>query len=61
LVDRDGDTLTVSAEVTADVGTVAASDFVDVADRVGALGGRFTTAETETGTIRVTAVIQCGS
>jgi signal transduction histidine kinase len=61
LVDRDGDTLTVSAEVTANVGSVAASDFVDVADRVGALGGRFTTAETETGTTTVTAVIQCGS
>jgi signal transduction histidine kinase len=61
LVDRDGDTLTVSAEVTADVGTVVARDFVDVADRVGALGGRFTTAETETGTTVVTAVIPCES
>ena len=61
LVDRDGDTLTVSAEVTADLGTVVAGDFVDVADRVGALGGRFTTAETETGTTVVTAVIPCES
>ena len=61
LVDRDGDTLTVSAEVTADVGTVVARDFVDVTDRVGALGGRFTTAETETGTTVVTAVIPCES
>jgi signal transduction histidine kinase len=61
LVDRDGDTLTVSAEVTADVGAVVARDFVDVADRVGALGGRFTTAETETGTTVVTAVIPCES
>ena len=39
LVDRDGDTLTVSAEIQAPGGTVLA-DFVDVADRVGALGGR---------------------
>ncbi len=61
LVDRDGDTLTVSAEVTADVDTVVAGDFVDVADRVGALGGRFATAETETGTTVVTAVIPCES
>jgi hypothetical protein len=61
LVDRDGDTLTVSAEVTADVGTVVARDFVDVADRVGALGGRFTTAETETGATVLTAVIPCES
>jgi signal transduction histidine kinase len=61
LVDRDGEALSVSAEVTADVGAVVARDFVDVADRVGALGGRFTTAETETGTTVVTAVIPCGS
>jgi signal transduction histidine kinase len=61
LVDQDGDTLTVSAEVTADVGAVVARDFVDAADRVGALGGRFTTAETETGTTVVTAVIPCES
>ena len=61
LVDRDGDTLTVSAEVTADVDTVVLGDFVDVADRVGALGGRFTTAETATGTTVVTAVIPCES
>ena len=61
LVDRDGDTLTVSAEVKAAVDTVLAGDFVDVADRVGALGGRLTTAETETGTTVVTAVIPCES
>jgi signal transduction histidine kinase len=61
LVDRDGDTLTVSADVTADVDAVVAREFVDVADRVGALGGRFTTAETETGTTVVTAVIPCES
>jgi signal transduction histidine kinase len=60
LVDRDGDTLTVSAEVKGG-GTVVARDFVDVADRVGALDGRFTTAQTETGTTVVTAVIPCGS
>jgi signal transduction histidine kinase len=59
LVDRDGDTLTVSAEIQAPGGTVLA-DFVAVADRVGALGGRLTTAEAATGTTVVTAVIPCG-
>jgi signal transduction histidine kinase len=58
LVDRDGDVLTVSAEVQAPGGTVLA-DFVDVADRIGALGGRLTT-EAATGTTVVTAVIPCG-
>ena len=60
LVDRDGDTLTVSVEVEGTVGTVVAADFVDVADRVGALGGGLTTAEAATGTTVVTAVIPCG-
>ncbi len=60
LVDRDADTLTVTVEVEGALGTVVAADLVDVADRVGALGGRFTTAETETGTTVVTAVIPCG-
>jgi signal transduction histidine kinase len=59
LVDRDGDILTVNAEVQAPGGTVL-GDFVDVADRVGALGGRLTTAEAATGTTVVTAVIPCG-
>jgi signal transduction histidine kinase len=59
LVDRDGDILTVGAEVQAPGGTVL-GDFVDVADRVGALGGRLTTAEAATGTTAVTAVIPCG-
>jgi signal transduction histidine kinase len=59
LVDRDGDMLTVSAEVQAPGGTVLA-DFVDIADRVGALGGRLTTAEAATGRTVVTAVIPCG-
>ena len=61
LVDRDGDTLTVRAEVIGARGMVIATDFIDVADRVGALGGRFTTTETATGTAVVTAVIPCGS
>jgi signal transduction histidine kinase len=61
LVERDGDTLTVSVEVEGAVGTVVAADLVDAADRVGALGGRFTTAETATGAAAVTAVIPCGS
>jgi signal transduction histidine kinase len=61
LVDRNGDTLTVSVEVEGAVETVVAEDLVDVADRIGALGGRFTTAETATGAAVVTAVIPCGS
>jgi signal transduction histidine kinase len=59
LVDRDGDTLTVSAAIQAPGGTVLA-DVVNVADRVGALGGRLTMAEAVTGTTVVTAVIPCG-
>jgi signal transduction histidine kinase len=60
-VNQDGDTLT--AQVTVDIGSGAAraAEFTDVADRVGALGGRFTTAETKTGTTAVTAVIPCAS
>ena len=61
LVDRNGDTLTVSVEAEGAVETVVAEDLVDVADRIGALGGRFTTAETATGAAVVTAVIPCGS
>jgi signal transduction histidine kinase len=60
-VDQAGDTLTIHARVDIGGGTMATTDFTDVADRVGALGGRFTTAETETGTTAVTAVIPCGS
>jgi signal transduction histidine kinase len=61
LVDRNGDTLTVSVEAEGAVETVVAEGLVDVADRIGALGGRFTTAETATGAAVVTAVIPCGS
>jgi signal transduction histidine kinase len=60
-VDRNGGTLTVNAEITGTVGTVVPADFIDVADRVGALGGRLTTAETAAGTTVVKAVIPCGS
>jgi hypothetical protein len=34
---------------------------VDIADRVGALGGQLTRSETATGATVVTAVIPCGS
>jgi signal transduction histidine kinase len=60
-VDQDGDTLTVQVKVDIGGGTARAAEFTDVADRVGALGGRFTTAETDTGMTAVTAVIPCGS
>jgi signal transduction histidine kinase len=60
-IDQEDDMLTVRAEVEAGDGTVVPTDFIDVADRVGALGGRFTRSQTETGTTVVTAVIPCGS
>jgi signal transduction histidine kinase len=60
-IDQEGNTLTVRAEVEASSGAVGATDFIDVADRVGALGGRFTRSQTETGSTVVTAVIPCGS
>ena len=61
LVDQDGETLTVHAEVNIGGGTKVATDFSDVADRVGALGGRFTNPHTATGTTVVAAVIPCES
>lgn len=60
LVDKYGDTLTVGAEVDAPGVMVTAADFVEVADRVGALGGSLTIAENATGTTLVTAVLPCG-
>ncbi len=60
-IDQEGNTLTVRAEVEAGGGAVVATDFIDVADRVGALGGRFTRSQTESGSTVVTAVIPCGS
>jgi signal transduction histidine kinase len=60
-IDQADDTLTVRAEVEAGGGALVATDFLNVADRVGALGGRFTRSQTETGTTVVTAVIPCGS
>jgi signal transduction histidine kinase len=59
---QDGDTMTVRVEVTGDEGTVVAPDCVDAADRVGALGGHLTLAgPAQDGTMRVTAVLPCGS
>jgi signal transduction histidine kinase len=60
-IDQEDDTLTVRAEVVAGGGAGVAADFVDIADRVGALGGRLTRSQTETGATVVTAVIPCGS
>jgi signal transduction histidine kinase len=60
-IDQADDMLTVRAEVEAGGGALVATDFLNVADRVGALGGRFTRSQTETGTTVVTAVIPCGS
>jgi signal transduction histidine kinase len=60
-IDHEDDTLTVRAEVVAGGGAVVAADFVDIADRVGALGGQLTRSETATDATVVTAVIPCGS
>ena len=60
-VDQAGDTLTIHTKVDIGGGTMSAADFTDVADRVGALGGRFTKVQTETGTTVVAAVIPCES
>jgi signal transduction histidine kinase len=58
---QDSETLTVRVEVAAGGGTVVAPDFTDIADRIGALGGRFTlSGATQEGTV-VTAVIPCAS
>jgi signal transduction histidine kinase len=59
---QDGDTLTVQAEVTGGDGIVVAPDCTDAADRVGALGGHLTLSDpAQDGTMKVMAVIPCGS
>jgi signal transduction histidine kinase len=57
---QDGDTLTVRVTVDSGVQTTAAA-FTDVADRVGALGGRFTLSDAASDGTVVTAVIPCAS
>jgi signal transduction histidine kinase len=58
---QDSEILTVRVEVAAGGATVVAPDFTDIADRIGALGGRFTlSGATQEGTV-VTAVIPCAS
>jgi signal transduction histidine kinase len=58
---QDRDTLTVRVEVHAGGRTTGAAAFSEVADRVGALGGRLTLSGTpEDGTV-MTAVIPCAS
>ena len=59
---QDGDRVTVRVEVTGGDGIVVAPDCTDAADRVGALGGRLTSAgPAQDGTVTVTAVLPCGS
>jgi signal transduction histidine kinase len=58
---HDGDTLTVRVEVHAGSRTTEAAAFSEVADRVGALGGRFTLSSTPEDETVVTAVIPCAS
>jgi signal transduction histidine kinase len=58
---RDGDALTVRVEVDAAGGTAEAAAFTDAADRVGALGGRFTLSDAGADGTVVTAVIPCAS
>ena len=58
---QDRDTLTVRVEVHAGSRTTGAAAFSEVADRVGALGGRFTLSGTPEDETVVTAVIPCAS
>jgi signal transduction histidine kinase len=58
---QDHDTLTVRVEVHAGSRTTVAAAFSEVADRVGALGGRFTLSSTPEDETVVTAVIPCAS
>jgi signal transduction histidine kinase len=58
---QDRDTLTVRVEVHAGSRTTVAAAFSEVADRVGALGGRFTLSGTPEDETVVTAVIPCAS
>jgi signal transduction histidine kinase len=60
-IEQADDTLTVRGQVEAGGAAVVATDFIDVADRVGALGGQLTRSETATGATVLTAVIPCGS
>ena len=58
---QDRDTLTVRVEVHAGSRTTVAAAFSEVADRVGALGGRLTLSSTPEDETVVTAVIPCAS
>jgi signal transduction histidine kinase len=58
---QDRDTLTVRVEVHAGSWTTAAAAFSEVADRVGALGGRLTLSSTPEDETVMTAVIPCAS
>jgi len=58
---QDRDTMTVRVEVHAGSRTTGAAAFSEVADRVGALGGRFTLSSTPEDETVVTAVIPCAS
>jgi signal transduction histidine kinase len=58
---QDRDMLTVRVEVHAGSRTTAAAAFSEVADRVGALGGRLTLSSTPEDETVVTAVIPCAS
>jgi signal transduction histidine kinase len=58
---QDGDTLTVRVTMHAGGQTTRAGAFTEVADRVGAIGGRFTLSDTPDDETVVTAVIPCAS
>lgn len=59
-VDVAGDLLTTTVEVPGEPDPAGADALQDVADRVGAVGGRFRRC-VDNGTTKVTAVIPCGS
>ena len=59
-VERCDECLNVSVEAATAPGVPAAVDFIDLADRVGALGGRLAVSSTDRRTV-VTAVLPCAS
>lgn len=58
---QGSDSITVRTEVRAGGAPVVRSEFIDVADRVGAVGGRLTLSEADDRGVVVIAVIPCAS
>jgi len=57
---HEAGTLTARVDLVAGDGELRIHDLDDVADRVGAVGGRLTVTGLSTARVEVTAVIPCG-